>query len=143
MFMGRTLRTRMPALESSYKAIDQEAAAAARRHLEEAAATQHDKHSTPLPELQIGDKVLVWSDSKKNWSIPATVETQVNPRSYTVMTSAGTRYRRNREQLRPHTSLTTTSQTPKDSTNSSVPPPHSPTQTPRRSARLAAKSPAP
>ena len=84
--------------------------------------------------MAIGDKVLIWSDKMKTWSIPATVESKVNPRSYVVITSSGTRYRRNREQLRPHTS------------DKSTPPQHDTAtatqdaQTPRRSARLSAKA---
>ena len=134
MFMSRTLRTKMPAMESSYGPIDQEAATKARLELEEAGSAQHNSHAKSLPEMAIGDKVLIWSDKMKTWSIPATVESKVNPRSYVVITSSGTRYRRNREQLRPHTS------------DKSTPPQHDTAtatqdaQTPRRSARLSAKA---
>ena len=137
MFMGRVLRTKMPALEQTYRHIDQEAAAKARLELEKAGNAQHDSHAKALPEMMIDEYVLIWSDKTKTWSIPAIVESQVNLRSYIVVTPNGTRYRRNREQLRPHVSKNMTSASHAQHTTI---PDNQETQTPRRSARLAEKT---
>ena len=142
MFMSRTLRTRMPALETSYRPIDQDAAAAGRQKLEQAAAACHDRHATPLKPLMPGDNVLMWNEAKKDWSIRATVLSLVNPRSYMVMTASGTKYRRNREHLR--LDRCATPAPPAAPTNHIPAPPTVVSEPdnipPRRSARLAARN---
>ena len=121
MFMGRILRTKLPAFESTYTPIDQAAASAARDARDASTKRTHDKHARDLPPLSVGDDVLIWHEPTETWAIPAKVIEINHPRSYWVATKAGTKYQRNRDQLRPHRSLT--SEFPENVDNASKQPP--------------------
>ena len=152
MFMGRILRTKLPALESTYQPIDQIAATSARDARDASTKKSYDAHAKDLPPLSVGDDVLVWHEPTETWAIPAKVTAVLHQRAYWVRTKAGTDYRRNREQLRPHRSTSSTlpePSTPQERATTPAGPPSNqpqdindvpPTPPPlRRSARIAAR----
>jgi len=60
----------------------------------------YDRHTRPLPELLVGESVLMQTKDGR-WK-PAVVTSinQTAPRSYFIRTPEGNQYRRNRQQLR-------------------------------------------
>lgn len=84
LLMGRRLRGRLPDFAVQL-------AAEVKKHV------QQPKASSSLPVLDSGDTVRILDDS--GWTIKATVQDRVDPRSYMLRTEEGRTIRRNRQHI--------------------------------------------
>ena len=65
------------------------------------AAEYNRRHGVrSLPDLEPGTRVLVHDQIGGEWNVPATVDREIQPRSYRVVTESGGTLRRNRHDLR-------------------------------------------
>uniref|UniRef100_A0A8C1X2E4 Gypsy retrotransposon integrase-like protein 1 n=1 Tax=Cyprinus carpio TaxID=7962 RepID=A0A8C1X2E4_CYPCA len=125
ILMGRVLRSTLPAskavLQPSIPTHIQEAL----QHLQSQQKRWYDRTAAPLPAFKGGQRVYM--RIRNAWKPATVVSIREEPRSYDVVTSSGTIYRRNRRHLRPDRSIKCDSQpdcsmdTDNDLSNDTVP----------------------
>lgn len=98
ILMGRVLRSTLPCSSSMLRPSIPQGVHTTLQHLQERQQHFYNRGAQPLPELQPGDTVNM--HTPRSWQ-PATITAKrEEPRSYTVVSSSGHRFRRNRRHLR-------------------------------------------
>ena len=100
MLMGRRTKTRLPMssklLEPMYDAAD------IKRHFQqqqEKSKRYYDRGTTELHPLTQGEPVRVYDEATKQWKPAVVCNRAEQPRSYTIETETGQKYRRNRRDI--------------------------------------------
>ena len=100
-FLGRQQRTLLPCMNISNFNVTYDKVAQARRAAGAVHAAAFDQHARDLPQLQVGDRVLLQDPHSKDWAEEGVITAQHEfNRSYDVETN-GTIKRRNRKFLKP------------------------------------------
>lgn len=100
MLLGRKTRSFIPSLCHDSKASLRFDANLNRKRRRNAIKQSYDKKAHALPELNIGQNVMFQKLPKDTWR-PAKVVEKIKDRSYSIQSSDGVYYRRNRVHLRP------------------------------------------
>ena len=138
MFLGRRQRTTLPTLFDALRPIDQDLAKQSRDATMDKDKERFDHHSTPLPPLHDGQRVLIQSPITKRWDTMGTITSKRDTgRSYNIELDDGKHTIRNRRFLKPYLLQPLPNEdgdvSDSQETANCMPPP------PRRSRRLAEK----
>ena len=106
LMMGRNLKGTLPIHPSRLTTAISAEFTEDRRRQHEMQKKYYDEGKKPLKELVPGDQVRVQDEKTGNWSTTAIVkDAEPDTRSYTVQTSNGAQYRRNRIHLKPQDNI--------------------------------------